>query len=289
VAQPLHVAARGGQLNQRFVANTDPQILRVLDRVRRMARSMARSLPANVQLEDMVAAGNMGVATALARFKGDPETFEAFAMKHARGAMLDDLRRLDTMSRLGRRQARRAAVTAMKLASRFGRAPEETEVAEEMQMNLDAYRELVLMRSTTLVEGGFDRVDAGTVPADEQVDARRTERLLSSEIRRMPERHAIVLSLSFEHDETLQSIAQTLRISVARAHQIRVTALERLRRCCVVKKLDAARTSERPSASPAALAGMNRAPGACAVIDFPHERGAALERVVGLEGVVQTA
>jgi DNA-directed RNA polymerase specialized sigma subunit len=74
-------------VTQRCVANTDPRILKVLDRVRRMARSMDRSLPPAVQLEDMVAAGNMGVATALARFSGDPDTFEAFAMKHARGAM----------------------------------------------------------------------------------------------------------------------------------------------------------------------------------------------------------
>jgi RNA polymerase sigma factor for flagellar operon FliA len=209
---------------------------------------MTRSLPASVQLEDMVAAGNMGVATALARFSGNPETFEAFAMKHARGAMLDDLRRVDTMSRLGRRQARRASVTATKLAAKLGRLPEDTEMASEMQMDLDAYRELVLMRSTTLVEGGFERLDAGTVPADQQVDARRTERMLSSEIKRLPERHAIVLSLSFEHDETLQSIAKTLGVSVARAHQIRVTALDRLRRCCFVKKLDRAYAVPRATA-----------------------------------------
>ena len=72
--------------------------------------------------------------------------------------------------------------------------------------------------------------------------------MLSSEIKRLPERHAIVLSLSFEHDETLQSIAKTLGMSVARAHQIRVTALDRLRRCCFVKKLNRACAVPRPTA-----------------------------------------
>jgi RNA polymerase sigma factor for flagellar operon FliA len=270
-------------VSQRCVANTDPRIPKVLDRVRRMARSMARSLPANVQLEDMVAAGNMGVATALARFNGPPETFEAFAMKHARGAMLDDLRRLDTMSRLGRRQARRATATAAKLASRLGRPPEETEVAAELQMGLAAYRDLVLMRSTILIEGGFERLDAGTVPADQQVDARRAERRLSTEIGRLPERHAIVLSLSFEHDETLQSIAKTLGVSVARAHQIRVTALDRLRRCCVAKTFDRVCPTPRPTT------GTSRTSNACPVVAFVRERNPGHERVARFDRNVRTA
>jgi RNA polymerase sigma factor for flagellar operon FliA len=214
-----------------------------------MARTMARSTPARVHLDDLVAAGNMGIATALARFHGTPEAFEAFSMKHARGAMLDELRRLDTMSRLGRRQAQRASATVARLASQLGRRPEETEVAAEMQMDLGAYRAMVLMRATVVVASNdFERLDACTVPADQQVDARRTERLVSSEILRLSERHATVLSLSFEHDETLESIARTLGVSVTRAHQLRTTALDRLRRGCLVKPLDPARPALRATA-----------------------------------------
>jgi RNA polymerase sigma factor for flagellar operon FliA len=250
-----------------------------------MARGMARSLPSRVQLEDMVAAGNMGVATALVRFSGDPDTFEAFAMKHARGAMLDELRQLDTMSRLGRRQARLASATATRLACQLGRMPDDAEIAAELHMDLDAYRMVVLMRSTTVVEGGFERLEAGDVPADQQIDARRTERMLSSEIQRLPERHAIVLSLSYEHDETLQSIARTLGVSVVRAHQIRVTALDRLRRCGFVKALETerppARGSSRVPPAPSARASSRPpgAPSADAMLAFLHEGDVAIEHV----------
>jgi RNA polymerase sigma factor for flagellar operon FliA len=224
----------------RTVTNTDLRVTRALERVRRMARGMARSVPRSVQLEDLVAAGNLGLASALARFTGDPETFDAFAMTHARGAMLDELRRLDTMSRAGRRQVRRAAGVARTLASRLGRAADETEVAAELGMDLAEYRGIVLQSSTTLVDAAaIDRLDDGAAPVDEQLDARRAQRRLSAEVARLPKRHAVVISLSFEQDQTLQSIASALGVSVARAHQIRSAALEKLRRSCGGEALDA--------------------------------------------------
>jgi RNA polymerase sigma factor for flagellar operon FliA len=227
-------------MKKRSVARTDYRIPKLLERVRRMACSMARSLPSSVQVEDLIAAGNLGVAAALARFTGDPDTFDAFALTHARGAMLDELRRLDTMSRPGRRQARRVAAAARKLTSRLGRPPEDAEVAADLGMDLSQYRDVLLQSSTTMIDAAaFERIEDGGVPADQQLDARRTRRRISSEIARLPERHAAVIALSFEHDQTLQSIAATLGVSVARAHQIRHAALDKLRRSCAATDLAA--------------------------------------------------
>jgi RNA polymerase sigma factor for flagellar operon FliA len=227
-------------MTDRTNAQDQFDISSLLERVRRMARAIARGLPSNLQVDDLVSAGNLGVAVALSRFSGDPATFEIFAMTHARGAMLDELRRLDTMSRPARRLARRAASITSTLAARLGRQPAEEEIAAEMNLDLDTYREMVLQRATTLVDGSHvDGIMDTAVPADQQLDRRRTQLRLSGEIARLPQRHATVLELSFHEDQTLQSIAGTLGVSVARVHQIRNAALGVLRRTCAEDALDA--------------------------------------------------
>lgn len=216
------------------VSRNDPRIAPLLGRVRRMARAIARSLPSCVQLDDLIAAGNLGVATARTRYTGDPSGFEHFAIVHARGAMIDELRRLDTMSRTGRADARRAQAIAQKLSRELGRTAEDDEVAAAMGVEVDAYRQLVVQRRVTRVDAiDHDRIDSEAVPADEAIDARRERRRLSAQLASLPDRHATVIELSFIKGETLQAIATTLGVSIARAHQIREAALVKLREACV--------------------------------------------------------
>jgi|CZKU01.1.fsa_nt_gi RNA polymerase sigma factor for flagellar operon FliA len=213
------------------VSRNDPRLSRLLEQVRRIARAIARSLPPSVQLDDLVAAGNLGLATAIARFTGDPAAFEPFAIVHARGAMLDELRRLDTMSRLGRLRAHRALSASRRLTMRLGRNPDDAEIAAELGIELEAYHDVVLQRAATNVDIlDHDRLEGSDTPADEEIDARRARRRVSDVVAQLPTRHATVIALSFAQDETLGSIAKNLGVSVARAHQIRADAIQKLRR-----------------------------------------------------------
>ena len=103
--------------------------------VRRLAHQMIAKLPANVELDDLIQVGMIGLSDALTRFDaGQGVMFETFATQRIRGAMLDELRGNDWMSRGDRRHQRSIEAAVRTLEQRHGRAPTESEIAAEMGM-----------------------------------------------------------------------------------------------------------------------------------------------------------
>jgi RNA polymerase sigma factor for flagellar operon FliA len=121
--------------------------------VRRLAHQMIAKLPANVELDDMVQAGMIGLNDALGRFDAAQGVmFETFATQRIRGAMLDELRGSDWMSRGNRKQQRQIEAAVHKLEQQFGRAPAESEIAASMGLALEDYQEMLgKVRGTQLL------------------------------------------------------------------------------------------------------------------------------------------
>jgi RNA polymerase sigma factor FliA len=106
--------------------------------VRRIARRIHARLPGHVLLEDLVHSGVVGLIEAVDKF--DPTrnvSLQAYAQFRIRGAILDGLRDLDWSSRFLRRQARFIEQARSKLIAILGRAPSESEVADELGLRLD--------------------------------------------------------------------------------------------------------------------------------------------------------
>ena len=134
--------------------------------VRRLAHQMIAKLPANVELDDMIQAGMIGLNDALGRFDAAQGVqFETFATQRIRGAMLDELRSGDWMSRGNRKQQRQIEAAVHKLEQQFGRAPAESEIAAAMGVSLAEYQDLLgKVRGTQLlyledISGGGDGDD----------------------------------------------------------------------------------------------------------------------------------
>ena len=144
--------------------------------VRRLAHQMIAKLPANVELDDLIQVGMIGLSDALSRFdQTHGVQFETFATQRIRGAMLDELRGNDYLSRGTRKQQRSIESAVHKLEQKLGRAPAESEIAREMGLSLTEYQELLgKVRGTQLVyledmtgdEGDNDYLDRHV--ADEQ-------------------------------------------------------------------------------------------------------------------------
>jgi len=93
--------------------------------VRRLAHQMIAKLPANVEIDDLIQVGMIGLNDAMSRFDAEQGVqFETFATQRIRGAMLDELRGSDWMSRGGRRQQREIETAVHKLEQKLGRAPQ---------------------------------------------------------------------------------------------------------------------------------------------------------------------
>ena len=91
--------------------------------IEKVARRLARRLPAHVEIDDLISSGVIGLMEAAERFDPDRvDRFEAFAEFRIRGAMLDDLRSRDTLSRDMRRLSNELGRAASDLANQLAAA-----------------------------------------------------------------------------------------------------------------------------------------------------------------------
>jgi len=212
--------------------------------VRRLAHQMIAKLPANVEIDDLIQVGLIGLTDAMSRFdSAQGVQFETFATQRIRGAMLDELRGGDWMSRGTRRQQREIEGAVHKLEQRLGRAPNESEIAAEMGMSLDEYQDLLgKVRGTQLIyledmsgdEGDEDFLDRHVAadnannPMAVLQDHRMREALVQA-IKNLPEREQYVMSMYYEHDMNLKEIAVVLKVTESRVCQLHSQAIARLR------------------------------------------------------------
>ncbi len=211
--------------------------------VRRLAHQMIAKLPANVEIDDLIQVGMIGLADALSRFDAAQGVqFETFATQRIRGAMLDELRGTDYLSRGTRKHQRTIESAVHKLEQKLGRAPLESEISKELGMTLTEYQELLgKVRGTQLVyledmsgdDGDQDFLDRhvgdeSVNPLAQLQDHRMREALIEA-IKVLPEREQFVMSMYYEHDMNLKEIAAVLKVTESRVCQLHSQSIARLR------------------------------------------------------------
>jgi RNA polymerase sigma factor for flagellar operon FliA len=211
--------------------------------VRRLAHQMIAKLPANVEVDDLIQVGMIGLADAMTRFDSEQGVqFETFATQRIRGAMLDELRGADWMSRGNRKQQRDIESALHKLQQQLGRAPQESEIAREMGISLSEYQDLLgKVRGTQLVyledmsgdDGDHDFLDRHVADENENPVAmlqdRRMREALVAAIKLLPEREQYVMSMYYEQDMNLKEIAAVLGVTESRVCQLHSQSIARLR------------------------------------------------------------
>lgn len=211
--------------------------------VRRLAHQMIARLPANVELDDLIQVGMIGLTDALSRFDVKQGVqFETFATQRIRGAMLDELRGGDWMSRSSRKHQRDIEAAVHRLEQRLGRAPHESEIAAEMGLALADYQDLLnRVRGTQLVyledmsgdDGDSDYLDRHVADNDAdplaRLNDRRMREALVEAIKVLPEREQYVMSMYYEEDMNLKEIAAVLGVTESRVCQLHSQSIARLR------------------------------------------------------------
>jgi RNA polymerase sigma factor for flagellar operon FliA len=212
--------------------------------VRKLAHHMMAKLPANVQVDDLIQVGLIGLSEALVRFEATQGVqFETFATQRIRGAMIDELRENDWVSR-GTRKSQKDIEEAMRrLEHRLGRSPLESEIAADLGMSLSDYQSLLSkVRGTQLVyledmnhnsddEDGFLDRHMGD-PKSDPVNLLRDHRLreaLVAAIKNLPEREQFIMSMYYEQDMNLKEIAAVLDVTESRVCQLHSQSIARLR------------------------------------------------------------
>ena len=212
----------------------DELIQRGLPIVRRIAFRLARRLPPNVDVGDLIGAGTEGLLKAIEAYDAtNAARFETYAESRIRGAILDELRGQDSLTRHGRRQVGEVARAMRRLENELGRAPEEEEVAKAMGMELAVYHKLTenLSRAPALANLGAldpDEVAGGSDSAVE-FEHRELKLQLIDAIQKLPKRTQTVLGLYYQEEWTLAEIGEVLGVTESRVCQILGDATARLR------------------------------------------------------------
>lgn len=202
----------------------------------RLARRIAGRTGHAVQPEDLWSAGALGLLEAARRFDaGQNVKFETFAEHRVRGAMLDELRRMDHLPRRLRADTAKVEAARSKLAQAAGREPEPEEVAAAVGMDLEDVTELIhLLQPPVRAEDAL--LHAGAVGADEALAAAEARKAVADAIAALPERLQILLALHYDEELTYREIAQVMGVSEPRVCQLHSDAMRRLREALAARR-----------------------------------------------------
>jgi len=212
--------------------------------VRRLAHHMMAKLPANVQVDDLIQVGLIGLSEALTRYEAAQGVqFETFATQRIRGAMLDELRGSDWLSRGSRKSQKEIEQSMRRLEHKLGRTPLESEIAADLDMSLVDYQSLLgKVRGTQLVyledmargdedQDSFLDRHVGDSEADpmNMLRDQRLRQALVAAIKNLPEREQFIMSMYYEQDMNLKEIATVLDVTESRVCQLHSQSIARLR------------------------------------------------------------
>jgi RNA polymerase sigma factor for flagellar operon FliA len=219
----------------------EERLTKHLPMVRRIAGQMAAQLPASVDFSDLEQAGMIGLWDALDRGETQsPAQFATYAAIRIRGAIYDELRKLDWLPRRSRAKERQMERAEALLTQRLGRHPDDAEIAAHLGWELAEYydalaetsMQLVYLEDLTSDNGGdyADRTaDLASLLPEELLQDAELERDLQAAILDLPEREKLVLSLYYQEDLQLKDIGRVLEVSESRVSQLMKQAVMRLR------------------------------------------------------------
>ena len=209
--------------------------------VKRIAYHMISRLPPNVQVDDLIQSGMVGLLEAVRNYDpGQGASFETYAGIRIRGAMLDDIRKTDWAPRSVHRKSRQVAEVVREIENAKGRDAKDHEIAEALGISLDEYHQIVADASNSKVFS-FDEIFAtgeteqrehlmGQLPSPyEGIQEAEFQRDLAGAIDGLPERERLVMALYYDEELNLREIGEVLGVSESRVCQIHGQAMVRLR------------------------------------------------------------
>lgn len=230
------------------VATRDALIHRYLPLVGKVVGYLMPRLPGCADFEELHSIGTLGLLSAIDRY--DPaqkQTFGGYAQMRIRGAILDELRRMDSLPRSRRKDLRRIQDAVSTLEQKHGRAPYDAEVAEALGISpaeLDTLRSrvqpmlVVSLDSTLPLAGSADGgevnfhetvADERTLPAIDRLERKEMVGLLGQVLGQLPERQRDVLVMYYYKGLRLGEIATVFGVTEARICQIHTQALASMR------------------------------------------------------------
>lgn len=238
-----------GQAPRRYVIggldlSREEIVHKYLHLVKYVAGRISVNLPPNVEINDLVNDGILGLIDAIEKYDDARGVkFETYAITRINGAILDALRSLDWVPRAVRQKARELERTHQALEVELGRAPRPDEVAERMGLTAKELDHLLQrVRGTSVLsleeflpnEKGYEIPLVDTLKDDEhdvtsEVEQREVRSSLVDAVESLPPQERTVIALYYFEGQTLKEIKSALGVSESRVSQIHAQAVIHLR------------------------------------------------------------
>lgn len=208
-------------------------------KIKYLALRLKARLPKNVELSELISAGTLGLMECFGKFQ--PQLgikFDTYAENRIRGAMLDDLRRLDWFPRSLRQKVRHVEEAATRIEGEKGRPATEQEIAEmtnysekEVREAMEAMQHQLCLSLDALQEGmAFSEESlSDNEPYKNAVTSELVEKVAIL-IEELTPREKLVLSLYYSDELNMREAAEVMGVTEGRISQLHSQALLRLRR-----------------------------------------------------------
>ena len=219
-------------------------ILEYAPLVKVVAGRLSMYLGYNVEYEDMVGYGIFGLIDAIDKFDHLKEVkFETYASLRIRGAILDQIRRMDWIPRTIRQKQKKIESVIREVEQSTGRSATDEDIARGLGITNEEYQDwLSQMKITGLVSLNEYMEQGSDVPRDyssnitssfdapeEKVEKEELSRVLGEAIKLLTEKEQKVITLYYYEELTLKEISNILEVSESRVSQLHTRALQKMK------------------------------------------------------------
>ena len=210
-----------------------------------IAGRMVTQVPSFMNRDDIRSAGMMGLIDAANKFKPEKKIlFKTFAEYRIRGAILDEMRKLDWFSRSLREKQTSINRCMSELERELGRCPDELEMANRMELSLSQYQKMlgeVSHLGCVSLNETLDHSDSGRSFQDALIATHKSAspsailedheltKSIAAIIEQLSEKERLVISLYYYEELTQKEIAVVLNVSEGRISQLHSQALIKLK------------------------------------------------------------
>lgn len=211
--------------------------------VKVVAGKLTMYLGSNVEYDDLVGYGVFGLIDAIDKFDLTKDVkFETYASLRIKGAILDQIRKMDWIPRTLRQKQKKIDEATKEVENNTGKSATDELVAKQLGISPDEYLEWQgQLKVTNLVslnefmEAGGEPVNdyntsSSFVMPEEKVAKEELKEVLKESLSVLTEKEKKVILMYYYEELTLKEISQVLEVSESRVSQLHTKALEKMKK-----------------------------------------------------------
>lgn len=217
-------------------------IIEYIGLVKIVAGRLSMYLGYTVEYDDLVGYGTFGLIDAIDKYdclKG--VKFETYASLRIRGAILDQIRKMDWIPRTLRQKQKKIDLACQKIEAEYGRNPTEEEIANELEISVEEFANWqsqtkvsnLISLDEYLEQGSDIRMDASAnshfLQPEKALEREELKELLIQSLEILTENEKKVITLYYYEELTLKEISRILEVSESRISQLHTKALQKMK------------------------------------------------------------